>query len=92
MSDRELDLDTILDRGPGGSVLDSELTLSSFREAYYESELMSRLSPEEWENRGRLRFEDLLRNHTCQFLEDQELLDDHDELLAKGEAFIEALG
>jgi len=92
MSDRELDLDTILDRGPGGSFLDSELTLSSFREAYYESKLMPRLSLEEWELRDRPRFEELLRNHTCELLEGQKLLDDHDDLLAKGEAFIEALG
>ena len=40
LSDRELDLDTILSQGPGGSFLNSELTMESFREAYYESGLM----------------------------------------------------
>lgn len=92
MSDRELDLDTLLDQGPGGSFLTSDLTMGSFREAYYESELTPRIGLEEWEEKGQPRFEDLLREHTRELLEDQTPLDDHDDLIAKGEAFIEALG
>jgi len=46
---------------------------------------------EEWEKKGRPRFERLLRDHTCQLLDSQKLLDDHDELIAKGEAFIKDL-
>ncbi len=92
LSERELDLDTILSQGPGGSFLNSDLTLASFREAYYESELMPRLGLEEWEIRGQPRFEDLLREHTCQLIEDQTPLDEHDDMIAKGEAFIKALG
>ena len=91
MSDQELDLDTLVDQGPGGSFLTSELTLSSVRGAYYESELMPRIGLEEWERRGQPRFEDLLREHTCQLLEDQTPLDDHDDLIAKGETFIRSL-
>jgi len=92
MSDQELDLDTLVDQGPGGSFLASELTLASVREAYYESELMPRIGLEDWEQKGQPRFEDLLREHTRGLLEDQTLLDDHDDLIAKGEAFIRALG
>jgi len=33
LSDEELDLDTVLEQGPGGSFLTSELTLGSFRQA-----------------------------------------------------------
>lgn len=91
MSDHELDLDTMVEQGPGGSFLSSDLTLGNVREAYYESELMPRIGMEEWEQRGQPRFEALLRDHTCQLLEDQKPLDDHDDLIAKGEAFIEAL-
>ncbi|MFC1791513.1 trimethylamine methyltransferase family protein [Gemmatimonadota bacterium] len=90
IAEEKLDLEAILKRGPGGSFLDTELTMTSFREAYYESELTPRLSLEEWENRGQPRFEDLLREHTVQLLEDQKLLDDHDEILARGEGFITA--
>jgi trimethylamine--corrinoid protein Co-methyltransferase len=92
MTDRELDLDFLMDQGPGGSFLTSDLTMGSFREAYYESELTPRFGLEEWEQRGRPRFEDLLREQTLQLLHDQTPLDDHDDLIARGEAFIEALG
>jgi trimethylamine--corrinoid protein Co-methyltransferase len=92
MSDRELDLDALADQGPGGSFLASDLTMGSFRGAYYESKLTPRIGLEEWEQRGRPRFEDLLREHTRELLENQKPLDDHDDLIARGEAFIKALG
>jgi len=92
MSDYELDLDTLVDQGPGGSFLTSDLTMGSFREAYFESKLTPRIGLEEWEEKGQPRFEDLLREHTRELLEEQTPLDDHDELIAKGEAFIKALG
>ncbi|MCJ7626878.1 MAG: trimethylamine methyltransferase family protein [Longimicrobiales bacterium] len=90
MSDQELDLDTLVDQGPGGSFVTSDLTLGSFRHAYYESKLTPRIGLEEWEQRGRPRFESLLREQTRQLLEDQTPLDDHDDLIARGEAFIKA--
>jgi trimethylamine--corrinoid protein Co-methyltransferase len=89
--DGDLDLETVVDQGPGGSFLTSRLTMGSFREAYYESELMPRIGLEAWEKRGRPRFEDLLRDHTRDLLQGQRPLDDHDELIARGEAFIEGL-
>jgi trimethylamine--corrinoid protein Co-methyltransferase len=92
MGDRELDLETIISQGPGGTFLNSDLTLGSFRNAYYESKLMPRLGLEEWEIQGHPRFEDLLREQTCQLLADQEEPEDHDGLLAEGEAFILASG
>jgi trimethylamine--corrinoid protein Co-methyltransferase len=91
LNDQELDLDTVADQGPGGSFLTSELTMGRFQGAYYESELMPRLSLEEWEKRGRPRFESLVREQTRELLEDQRPLDDYDDLIAKGEAFIETL-
>ena len=88
LGDRELDLGTIRERGPGASFMDSELTLASFRQAYYESLLTPHLSLEEWEDRGRPRFDDLLREHTLHLLADEAPLDDGDEVVRKGEAFI----
>jgi trimethylamine--corrinoid protein Co-methyltransferase len=92
LSDEELDLDTVADRGPGGSFLTSMLTMKSFRGAYYESKLSPRIGLEEWEERGRPRYADLLREHTRELLESPTTLDDHDDLIAKGEAFIKASG
>jgi trimethylamine--corrinoid protein Co-methyltransferase len=92
LSDQELDMDTMVTQGPGGSFLTSELTMGRFQGAYYESELMPRIGLEEWEKRGHPRFEDLLRENTRELLDSQKPLDDHDDLVARGEAFIEAFG
>jgi len=92
LSDQGLDMDTLVDQGPGGSFLTSDLTLGSVREAYYQSDLMPRIGLEDWEQKGRPRFESLVREHTRHLLEDQAPLDDHDDLIAKGEAFIEGRG
>ena len=53
---------------------------------------MPRIGLEDWEQKGRPRFESLVREHTRHLLEDQAPLDDHDDLIAKGEAFIEGRG
>jgi trimethylamine--corrinoid protein Co-methyltransferase len=90
LSDQELDLEAVLSQGPGGSFLTSQLTLGSFRQAYYDSELMPRIGMEEWEKRGRPQFDSLLREQTRQLMEDHVPLDDYDDLIAKGEAFIKA--
>ena len=90
LGDLELDLDSMIDQGPGGSFLTSKLTLDRFQTAYYESPLMPRMGLEEWEKRHRPRFEDLLREQTRQLLEDQNPPGDYDDLIARGEAFIQA--
>jgi trimethylamine:corrinoid methyltransferase-like protein len=66
--------------------------MGSYRGAYYESKLSPRIGLEEWEERGRPRYEDLLRDHTRDLIRDPTLLDDHDDLVARGEAFIKAGG
>lgn len=92
IGDTELDLDSVVDQGPGGSFLTSPLTMESYRGAYYQSKLSPRIGLEEWEERGRPRYEDLLREHTRDLIQRPTLLDDHDDLVGKGEAFIKALG
>jgi len=92
IGDREMDLDSVVDQGPGGSFLMSPLTMGSYRGAYYQSKLLPRIGLEEWEERGRPRYEDMLRGHTLDLIQSSTLLDDHDDLVGKGEAFIKALG
>jgi trimethylamine--corrinoid protein Co-methyltransferase len=92
LSDQELDMDTAATQGPGGSFLTSDLTMGRFKGAYYESDLMPRIGLEEWEKRGQPRFEDLLREKTRDLLESQTPLDDYEELVGRGEAFIKASG
>jgi len=92
IGDPEMDLDWIVEQGPGGSFLTSPLTMESYRGAYYESRLSPRIGLEEWQERGRPRHEDLLREHTRELMEGPTLLDDHHDLVGRGEAFIKALG
>jgi len=92
IGDPELDLESVAEEGPGGSFLTSPLTMESYRGAYYESKLSPRIGLEEWEERGRPRYEDLLREHTRELIQSPTLLEDHDDLVGRGEAFIQTLG
>lgn len=92
IGDPELDLESVAEEGPGGSFLTSPLTMESYRGAYYESRLSPRIGLEEWEERGRPRYEDLLREHTRELIQSPTPLEDHDELVGRGEAFIRDVG
>ncbi len=88
LDDDSLGMEEIERKGPGGSFLDAPLTLKHFRQAYFESAIFPRLSLEKWEARGRPKVEQFLRERTQQLLKDCRPPDDHDELIAKGEVFI----
>ena len=90
LDDTSLALDEIAQIGPGGSFLISDLTLKLFRKAYYRSDVLPSLTLEEWQDRGRPRAEETLRRHTRQLLEELGTPEDHANLIAKGQAFIDA--
>jgi trimethylamine--corrinoid protein Co-methyltransferase len=81
-------LEEIARVGPGGSYLLTDSTLKLFRRAYHHSAIFPKLTLEEWQARNNPRAEDLLRRHTRQLLDTAVPPDDHDELLARGGAFI----
>ncbi|MCC6956427.1 MAG: trimethylamine methyltransferase family protein [Anaerolineales bacterium] len=81
-------LEDIVQAGPGGSFLDSELTMKHFKRACFESRLSPRWSLERWQQRGEPQMVQLLRERTVQLLEEAVPPEDHRELLDKGEAFI----
>jgi trimethylamine--corrinoid protein Co-methyltransferase len=91
LDDELLDIEEIIRRGPGGSFLDADLTLKLYRQAYYDSKIFPRLSLEKWQERGQPQGIDLLRRHTQHLLETGQPPDDHDEIIAKGEAFLQRL-
>jgi trimethylamine---corrinoid protein Co-methyltransferase len=84
-----IDLDEMLGVGPGGNFLTSKLTLQRFRDGYYKSDIFPRMTLEEWVANERPDAGKQLRHHTQQLLSDASAPDDHAELLAKGEAYIE---
>jgi len=83
-------LEEIAAAGPGGNFLTSRSTLKRYRDAYYESPIFPRLSMEKWQTRGQPEAADLLRDYTCALIESAQPPGDRAELLARGEAFIDA--
>jgi trimethylamine--corrinoid protein Co-methyltransferase len=89
LDDAMLGLEEILLRGPAGSFLDAGLTMQLYRRAYHQSKLSPHISLEKWQERGQPQWLDLLRQQTRQLLEHSQPPQDHDELIARGEAFIQ---
>ncbi len=89
LDDTTIALDEIGQVEPGGSFLMSDLTLKLFRTAYYQSQVFSNLTLEEWQARGCPRADDRLRQVTCQLLNELQAPQDHAALVEQGEAFIQ---
>ncbi len=88
LDNETIGMDEIIQAGPGGDFLMSNLTLKNYRRAYFTSDTFPRWSLEKWQAEGSPRAEALLRQRTQQLLETLTPPDDHDELLARGEAWI----
>jgi trimethylamine--corrinoid protein Co-methyltransferase len=89
LDDEALGVEEISAVGPGGSFLESELTLKTYKTAYYESKLFPHWSLERWQERGQPKAVDMLRERTINMLAEAKPPDDHDELIERGEAFIQ---
>lgn len=74
--------------GPGGSFLSAPSTRQRFKTGYYNSPIYPRLSMEKWQAAGQPTAGQALREATLRLMAAAPAPADHDELLAKGEAFI----
>ena len=83
-------LEEIIQAGPGGSFLSTPLTRKHYRKAYYPSPIFPRLSLEKWQSQGQPSASSVLRSYTLQMLADLQAPPDFEELIRKGEAFIQA--
>jgi trimethylamine--corrinoid protein Co-methyltransferase len=84
-------LDEIQVEGPGGHFLTTPTTLMNYKTAYYTSPIFPRYSMEKWVDEGRPQAMDVLRQYTRHLLSELRAPGDHDELQAKGDAFIKSL-
>lgn len=89
LDEEEILLAEIDQVGPGGNFLGADSTLRRFRRAYYQSPIFPRWSMEEWLKAGRPQAIERLREHTVELLAGLPVPEDHDELLERGQAFIE---
>ena len=74
--------------GPGGSFLTAHQTLKLFRRAAFQSKIFPSLTLEKWQEKGAPQAGKILRQYTLDLLDGLCPPEDHDDLLARGEAFI----
>jgi len=92
LTDATVALDEVAEVGPGGSFLTTSLTLDLFRNAYYDSTIFPKLTLESWQARGTPSAEGVLRRTTQDLLARVNVPEDHAELMARGQAFIDSNG
>ena len=76
---------------PGGHFLTVPSTLERYKDGYYTSPLYPHWSMETWQLEGQPPADRLLRARTVELLRDAPAPADHDELIGRGQAFIDAL-
>ena len=91
IDDAHFGLEDIVQMGPGGSFLLTDLTLQSYRHARQFSHIFENLQIDEWQARNHPRAEDLLRHYTRRLLKESKPPQNHSELLSQGESFIETI-
>jgi trimethylamine---corrinoid protein Co-methyltransferase len=91
LNDATIALDEIDRVGPGGNYLAADLTLEHYREVAFDSPVFSRLSLDAWQAAGNPSAERILREHTLELLANLPQLQDHAEIIARGEALIRRL-
>ena len=77
--------------GPGGSFLTAESTLNNCRKLPQDSVIWPHISLEKWQSKGCPKADEYLRKYTVQIMENMSAPEDHNELIEKGEQFIEKL-
>ena len=78
------DISTI---GPGGNYLLSSLTGQHFKESQFSSTIWPFLTLDKWKKQNKPKAEKLLKDRTCELLNNPVIPIDHDEIIKKGEAF-----
>jgi trimethylamine--corrinoid protein Co-methyltransferase len=84
-------VDDIVKVGPGGNYLLSDLTLDQFRNDCHQSNIFEKLTFDAWQDKGCPRAEDSLKKYTQRLLKECQPPVNHDDLIARGEAFIKSL-
>jgi len=88
LADEAIGFADISETGPGGNFLLSNLTGQNFRNSKFSSTLWPLLSLDKWRDLGEPGADKLLKDRTCELLNNPIRPPDHDDILSKGEAFI----
>jgi trimethylamine--corrinoid protein Co-methyltransferase len=82
-------LDEIHAVGPGKGFVSAPTTLKKYKTGYYVSKIFPRWSMEKWLEAGQPHAQRRLKEYSLEFLKDLPAPEDHEELMRKGEEFIE---
>ena len=74
--------------GPGGNFLLSDLTAKYFRDSQFSSTIWPFLNLDKWRRQGEPTAEKILRDRTCELLNNPASPKDKKEIISKGEAFL----
>jgi len=88
LDDVQTALDEIAKVGPGGSFLSSPSTLKNYKNGYYVSGVYPRWTMERWQAEGQPEAKQILREKTQDLLAGLTAPDDYDDLMGRGEEFI----
>lgn len=92
LDDSTVRMEEIAEVGPGGNFFTSEMTMELYKEMDNEhSSIWPSYSLENWQEEGSPKGHDVLIEHTCNILDTLNVPEDQQEIIEKGEAFIEKL-
>ena len=88
LADDAVGLSEIAALGPGGNFLLSDLTEKHYRDSQFASTIWPFLSLDKWREKGEPAPDQILKERTCDLLNNPTAPEDRESLLARGEAFL----
>ena len=91
LDDMHVGLHEIHNVGPGKGYVSAPTTIKKYKNGYYVSPIFPRWSMEKWLEAGQPHAQEWLKDYCVEFLKDLPVPEDHEELVRKGEEFIEGV-
>ena len=88
LEDEAIGFSDISHIGPGGNFLLSNLTGKFFRDSQFSSTIWPFLTLDKWRGMGQPKADKILKDRTCELLNNLIRPKDHDDIISKGEAFL----
>ena len=88
LEDEAIGFSDISNIGPGGNFLLSNLTGKFFRDSQFSSTIWPFLTLDKWRGMGEPKADKILKDRTCELLNNLIRPKDHDDIISRGEAFL----
>lgn len=88
LDDESVGFSDISSIGAGGNFLFSSLTGRHFRQSQFSSTIWPLLTLDKWKHAGEPKADKILKQRTCELLNNLESLEDKQDILSRGESFL----